>query len=222
VPRGLTRRLPILVLATALAAVLATGCAKEAAAARVGDDTISNQDLMDEVKALYDNDALWAQSQGGRAGLKGEAKGSYAQSFVAGVLQQRITFKLLGHLFDKEGDKLTGSLRDQAREELVTNQFGQAFNELPKDYRDSLTDDYAKVIALQTKLGASKFNTAVEDLIETTDVKVNSRYGHWDADTFRNAPDKLAIVPPAGATKAGGKGTTTTTTVGTGSPSANG
>jgi hypothetical protein len=211
VPRGLTRRFPTLLAAAALTALAAAGCADEAAAAHVGDQTLSDTDLMDEVTAIYDNSALWDlideqnQQEPGtsRQSLEGDAPGSFTQQFVGGVLQQRVTFMLVDELHDQEGTEVTEVHRSQAEEEQ-TRQYGAAFEEFPERYRDQLVEDYSRLISLQEEMGEDGFNEAITKLIDETDVEINSRYGTWDADVFASAPDQLAVVPPVGPTPAEG------------------
>jgi hypothetical protein len=221
VPRGLTRRLPTLLAAAALVGALAaTGCADEAAAVRVGDRSLSDNDLMDEVGHIYDNTALWdlIDEQNGQPpgtsqeGLRGEAEGgsgdpedpgSYTQQFVAGVLQQRVTFMLVDELFEREDGSVTDQHR-AAAEQAQAQQFGEAFAAFPESYQDQLVDEYARLVSLRESLGEEGFNTAIVELIDSTDVEVSSRYGSWDADVFRSAPDQPAVVPPVGPTPAPG------------------
>lgn len=192
-------------MAAVLTGVLTSGCADEAAAARVGDATVSDSDLMDEVKAIYGNETLWAsadaeagQPEGtAREALRGEAEGSFAQQFVAGVLQQRVTFMLIDELFDDEVGEMTDEAEAAAEQEL-DRQFQGAFAEFPESYRDQQIEDYAQLISVQSTLGQDGFNEAIQALIEETDVEVSSRYGTWDAETFKNSADQLAIVPPVG------------------------
>ena len=211
-PRGLTRRLPTLLAAAALVGALATtGCADENAAVRVGDRTLSDNDLMDEVGYIYDNTALWdlvdqqnGQPEGtSQQGLQGDSPRSYSQGFVAGVLQQRVTFMLVDELFEREGESVTDQHR-AAAEQAQTQQFGDAFAEFPEGYQDQLVDEYARLVSLQETLGEEEFNSAIIDLIDSTDVDISSRFGTWDADVFRSAPDQLAVVPPVGPTPAPG------------------
>ena len=192
-------------MAALAAGLLAGGCADGAAAARVGDATVSDSDLMDEVTAIYGNETLWAsadaesgQPEGtARAALRGEAEGSFAQQFVAGVLQQRVTFMLVEKLFDDEVGELTDDFEAAAEQELE-RQFQGAFAEFPKSYRDQQVEDYGQLIGVQSSLGQEGFNEAIQELIEETDIEVSSRYGTWDAETFRTSADQLAVVPPSG------------------------
>ena len=218
-PRGLTRRLPTLLAAAALVGALATtGCAEENAAVRVGDRSLSDKDLMDEVGYIYRNTALWdlVDQQNGseagtaREGLRGDAPGSdpenpgtFDQGFVAGVLQQRVTFMLVDELYERDGESVTDQHR-AAAEQAQTQQFGDAFQESPESYQDQLVDEYARLVSLQETLGDEEFNEKIIELIDSTDVEVSSRYGSWDADVFRSAPDQPAVVPPVGPTPAPG------------------
>ena len=190
-------------MAAALAGVLTSGCADEAAAARVGDATLSDNDLMDEVEALYGNEALWASSDAeagqpegtARKALVGDAKGSFTQQFVGGVLQQRVTFMLVEKLFEAEVGELTDEDEAAAEEQLETRLEG--FAEFPESYREQQIQDYAKLIGVQTALGQQGFGEAMQQAIDKTDIEVSSRYGTWDAETFRTTED-LAVMPPAG------------------------
>lgn len=209
-PRGLTR-LPTLLAAAALVGVLATGCAEEAAAVRVGDRTLSDNDLIDEAGYIYDNTTLWdlvdeqnGQPEGtSRSSLAGDAPGSYSQQFVASVLQQRVTFLLVDELYEQEGEPITDQDRAAATQ-AQTQQFGDAFEDFPESYQDQLIDEYSRLVSLQASLGDEDFNTKILELIDSTDVEISSRYGTWDADVFRSAPDQPAIVPPVGPTPPAG------------------
>ena len=199
--------------ATALVGVLAaTGCAEESAAVRVGDRNLSDKDLMDEVATLYDNTAFWElidQGAGEPAGTsrdvrRGEAPGSYTQAFVAEVIQQRVTLMLLEELFEEEGGEVTAEHRSQATEAQSQN-FGPAFSEFPQSYQDDLIEVYSHVASLQESLGPDGFDEAFAEIIDETDVEVSPRYGRWDNDIFRNAPQQSPIAPPEGPLPAPGE-----------------
>lgn len=205
-PRGLTRRTSAIALAAAaLAVVLTSGCAEEAAAARVGDDTISNHDLMDEVKALAGNEALLQQFQIPSEGIPGDAKGSFSQTFVGSVLVQRIGTMLIERTLDEKGVEVTDA-DVTAADAQIDQAIGAEADKLPEKYRDQLAHD----IAVNQKLTAAfpdeaAARKALQKVATDTDVSVNSRYGTWD-------PKQFTITPPVGASS------TTTTTA----PSASG
>jgi hypothetical protein len=196
-------------VATALTGVVASGCADEAAAARVGDATISNDDVMTQVKALYGNNQLWQaldqqngqQPGSSRSQLRGDAPGSYSQSFVANVLQEQITFALVDQLFDDEDNEVSDA-HLQAAEQAQQQQYGEFFAEFPEDYQDDQIDHYSRLISLQDSLGEDGFSEALDSLIDETDIEVSSRYGSWDAQAFKDSPQQLAVVPPPGPASA--------------------
>jgi len=198
-------------VATALTGVVASGCADEAAAARVGDATISNDDVMTQVTALYGNNRLWQaldqqngqQPGSSRSQLRGDAPGSYAQSFVANVLQEQVTFALVDQLFDDEGAEVSDA-HLQAAEQAQQQQYGEFFAEFPEDYQDDQIDHYSRLISLQDSLGEDGFSEALDSLIDETDIEVSSRYGSWDAQAFKDSPEQLAVVPPPGPASAPG------------------
>ena len=215
-PRGLTRRLPTVLLAAALAgALVTTGCADEAAAAHVGDKTISDDQLMTQVEALYGNNKLWQaidqqngqQPGSSRSELRGDAPGSFKQSFVATILQDQITFELIDQLFADEDLEVTDDYR-QAAEQAQQDRFGEFFADFPKHYRDQQLSQYARLVSVQDNLGDG-YGEALMTLIDETDIDVSSRYGSWDPEAFKaqfsdNATSQLAVVPPPGPAPAPG------------------
>jgi len=171
---------------------LTSGCAEEAAAARVGDDTISNQDLMAEVKALAGNEALLQQFQIPAEAIGGEADGSYSQNFVGSVLVQRIGTMLLERALDKKHVEVTDADVATAQDQ-IDQAIGTESEKLPEKYRKQLAHD----IAVNNKLSEAypdeaAARSALQEIATETEISVNSRYGTWDAKQF-------TITPPAGA-----------------------
>lgn len=209
-PRGLTR-LPTLLVTAALAALLAGGCADEAAAAHVGDTVISDDELLEEAEAVESNTEFWAlideqngQEEGTtRQSLEGDAPDSFSQQFMAGVLQQRITFVLVDQMFEDEGAELTDDDRAAAIQSLE-GQYGPSYQGFPEDYRDLLIRDSARLNSLQRSLGEEGFNEAFSEKVQSTEIDISSRYGTWDSERFRASPGDVAIAPPTGSTPAPG------------------
>jgi hypothetical protein len=180
------------VAGAALALVLSSGCAKEAAAARVGDTTISNSDLMDEVKALAGNDALLQQFQIPAEAIAGDAEGSYSQNFVASVLVQRIGTILIEQALDDKHVEVTDADVSTAKDQ-IDQALGAEVDKLPKKYVDQLAHD----IAVNNKLSETypdeaAARSALQKVATETDISVSSRYGTWD-------PKQFTITPPDGA-----------------------
>ena len=200
-PRGLTRRLPTVLLAAALAGALATtGCAKEAAAASVDDEIISDDDLMEELDALAGSDALLAALQIPADAVPGDADESFSQEYVGFVLSQRIVTILLHRALDDADASVTDAELDQVSSQIDSTlaQSGESVADLPTRYVDRLARDVA---------ASQKFSSLFPDedsalaaLIEEAedaDISVSSRYGTWDGEQLR-------IAPPLGPTPAPG------------------
>lgn len=188
---------PSAALVLAALAVASTGCADQSAAARVGDDTVSEADLLDEVEALADNDQLWdlvTQSGGQPPEVDGELQGSYDRDFVARVLHQRVTAVLVRQLLEREGGRVTDADRQAARQQLDSD-YGPSFADFPEWYQDQLLADTSRVVRVQEELGGDA-ESALVDLAEQVDVELSSRYGSWDTQRFLAA--ELAVVPPDG------------------------
>jgi hypothetical protein len=190
------------VAGAALAMVLSSGCAEEAAAARVGDETISNEDLMAEVKALAGNKALLQQFQIDVKETKGEAEGSYSQKFVATVLVQRIGTMLIERALDDKDVEVTDADIAQA-DDTIDQALGAESDKLPEKYRKQLAHD----VAVNNKLAEafpsqSEASSALQKLAKEADISVSSRYGNWD-------PNQFTITPPVGASTTSTTSTTT-------------
>ena len=145
------RLLPLAALVLAVA--LGAGCAEDVSpAAQVGDTiTISNTDLMDEVET-------WADSPGMVSGLEmgdpaGPGPGSFATSFVNGVLGFRIGFELHNEQFDALGLELTPEEVDQVRSGIFGTESEQVLEELGEEYADQLVMDVARQFAVQQAMG---------------------------------------------------------------------
>lgn len=195
----LARRLtPVLALA-AVAGLAATGCASQAVGVRVGDHTYSQADMVTELDAYGENEAIF-QSEEQLESIRGELADSYSQDFVAELLRQRITFMAVEQVFDEQGLELTADDRTVAESQLAS-QFGgqEAVDAFPDDYLERLVDDVARLNLLAEELGEDGFNDALVEAVRTSDIEVNPRFGSWDAD-------ELDIVAPDGSTPGPGSG----------------
>lgn len=174
-----------------VAAGLAAGCADQSVAIQFGDQAISQDDFLDELDALAGRFGDDAPVQPGEY-PSGELEGSYAQEFAAQVLTQRLEFMVFGRIFDDEGLEITDADRNQVRNELERD---PGFQGLPEDYRAGLVDDLLKRQMVQDALAPARLNEMIRELLNTTDVEVNSRYGRWS--TFEG------LVPPEGPLQSG-------------------
>jgi hypothetical protein len=189
-----------LVVAAAVGiAVAGTGCAEQSAAIRVGDETISERAMLDEIDAWAGNKTLIPEGQ-----VTGElGDDSYIQPFVGSIVQQRVVFTLYEQLFADEHLELNAADRAAGRDQL-DSEFGPGgTDDFPKDYVDDLTETAAKFVKLQQELGTDELQTKLLDAATTADIEVSSRFGSWDNDAFvagftssqgQQAPP--ALVPP--------------------------
>lgn len=186
------RRLLALVVA-ALAVLASSGCADDVSpAARIGNVTITHDELLDEVAAWVANPQAIDP-----ATLDSSAPGTYPLELVRQLLQQRLDFELHHLQFDALGLELDDALRDQA----LTTLFGDpsaaegAFAAFTEEFADAFVDDVAREIAVQEQLGDEGYTEWRADAYSTTDIEVSPRYGTWDGTTGQ-------IVPPTGPAQA--------------------
>lgn len=179
-------------LALAALALGATGCAEQSPAARVGDVTVSESELMDEIEVLAD---LSSEP------VEGDLGSSYSQTFVGRVLQQRIVVLLIDRVLDEEGAEVTDEDRAAARQQI--EQQDQAFAEVPSWYQDVTVDDFSKFNKLAELHPDDSGLSAIVDMAERVDVELSSRYGSWDPSRIQEhyssqfqAP--APVVPPRG------------------------
>lgn len=189
-------------MALGLIGLAATGCADQAAAARVGDQTLSEADFLDELQAFAGNDQYveaYTQSTGQSPdALRGESPDSFSQVFAGSILEQRVVFMLVTELFDDEGLELTDTDRDTTRQQIIQDQqsIGLFYGGFSASYQDQVVDDYTRVFTLQEAMGQEEFSAALREVAESTDIQLNSRYGTFDVDALLS--EQPAITPPAG------------------------
>jgi hypothetical protein len=190
-----------LAAAAALAVLAGAGCSDQSAAVRVGSDSVSRSDFEAELDAYASTTDDLGGGTPEEAGITGALAGSFDQSFVSGLLQQRVVFMLSAQVFESEGLELTDDDRDSARQQLES-QLGGGLAGFPDDLADELVDDVARVVMLQDELGAEGFDEALVNAADSTDIVVNTRFGRWDRDQY-------TVVPPEGPQPAPGSDTTT-------------
>jgi hypothetical protein len=185
-------------LALAVVGLGATGCAEQMAAARVGDEIVSESDLMDIVEARADNETYLQLTGIPADALQGDLEGSYSQEYVGSLLQERIFVTLFDRVLDDEGVEITDDQRAQATQ-AVEQRLQEALGEFPSWYQDQLVEEQSKYIALVSALGSDDaVGRAVADMAERVDIEVSSRYGSWDPALASDAwaGQALAVTPP--------------------------
>ena len=176
------RRLVPLAAVVLMVAVTA-GCADDVSpAARIGDVTVGNDALLEEV-------AQWAGSPTLLSALQipttdGEAPGSYSTAFVDFVLTNRVGFEVHNAKFDDLGlelsdqdinDVRTGLFNDPAATEAV-------FKELSGPFGEQLVADVARQFAVRQTLGDG-YDAWLQKAYGEVDIDINPRYGSWDGQT---------------------------------------
>jgi hypothetical protein len=190
------RRLSLLA-ALVLVGSLAAGCSDDVApAVRIGDQTISTRELLDEVAEWAGSSTLAEQL--GISEVRGAGEGSYDTAFVGFLLTNRISFEVHNAQFERLDLTLTQDERDQVRAGLFPDPAASAavFDELSKGYGDQLVADVARQFAVSQAMGEEYEAWRVEAL-SGSDIEVNPKYGSWDATTAQ-------LVPPEGPRPAPG------------------
>jgi hypothetical protein len=195
----LVRRLTTVLVATVVAGLAASGCASQAVGVRVSGETYSQADMVGELEAYGENDALFPPDGQQTAQIQGELAGSYSQDFVTQVVSQRVTYMLVQKLFDDRGLELTADERTVAENQLATRMGSQAIDGFPDEYRQRFVDDEARVLRLLDEMGEDDLNSAIFDEARSSDIEVSSRFGEWD-------DNQLQVTPPVGSTSAPGSG----------------
>jgi hypothetical protein len=195
----LVRRLTTVLAATVVAGFAASGCASQAVGVRVGGETYSQADLVQELDAYGENEKMFPPGEPQTDQIQGELAGSYSQSFVSEIVQQRINFMLAQEVFDDHHLQLTDDDREAAEAQLASQIPNQAFDQFPDDYREQLIDDVARLNLVVAEMGEEEFSSALLDTARSNEIEVGPRFGDWDED-------QLQLVPPTGSTPAPGSG----------------
>ena len=189
------RLLPVAALA--LAVLAGTGCADEVdPAARVGDTTVSHDELMTEVEA-------WASSPTllGVLGLADPAASghSFSSGFVGDVLEYRIGFEVNNLEFERLGLELSASDLEDVRANLFQNPADtEATLAELADYGDELIEDVARSFKLQNEL-ADGYQAWAAEAYPAADIKVSPRYGTFDLQTGSIDPPEGPATAPGSA-----------------------
>lgn len=198
--RAVLKRRLVLVSAVAVVGLAAAGCSDQNAAIRVGNDTVSQSDFQDELKAYADNEAFWAGlGLDAQEETAGELTDSYSQGFVCQILAQRVQFVLVDQLFEAEGLELTEFDRQAGRQRLESqfNPQVDPVSEFPASYADRLIDDFARIARLESESDQQRLSEAFQSLVDDTDIEVSPRYGTWNTQRWLER-DPCPVDPPDG------------------------
>lgn len=168
----MTRFFPLAAAAIA-GATLLTACGDDTSAppaAVVGDITISQQDLVDELDAIEANaDYRDALDQSGS--VLGEREGAFDTAFVASTLAIRVQYAMVEGEVDARGLDVDGACRDDASEQLATRLGGASptgdgqalLDGFDDGYRTYLLDRETDFFALQSDLSGLPCGAGVEE-----------------------------------------------------------
>jgi foldase protein PrsA len=138
-------------------------------AAVVGDLTISQQDLVDELEAIDGNDDYRnALDQSGS--VLGEREGAFDTAFVASTLAIRVQYAMVEGEVDARELDVEGACRDDAAEQLAARLGGASptgdgqalLDGFDDDYRTYLVDRETDFFALQSDLSGIPCGAEVE------------------------------------------------------------
>ena len=188
----LRRLLPLLL--AGLVALSAAGCADQVSPAiRVGDATVSNDELLDEIDEWVGNPVAVDPAQ-----VSGLTPGGYPGELVRQLIRQRIDFMLHEEEFERLGLEVTEERRNAALVALFGDPAAaaDAFAAFSDDFAASFTDDVARQIAVQEELGDEGYSAWYVEAYESAEIEVGARYGTWDPST-RNITAPPAATPTA-------------------------
>ncbi|MFP5318222.1 MAG: peptidylprolyl isomerase [Acidimicrobiia bacterium] len=121
-------------------------------AARVDGDSISQDQLEDEMRAIAANEA-YIRSVESRIQVRGSGAGTFDAAFTGQILGRQIQYVLVDRELDKRDLEVKKADLDAART-VVTQQAGgeEILNGFPQKYRDTLIERAAKVDVLTVSL----------------------------------------------------------------------
>jgi hypothetical protein len=186
----LVRRLLLPALAVGALGVATTSCADQAAAANVGDKSLSDKDFRDELAETLDDETLLQVYGFSKETARGEAKGSYSQEYVTLLLNQQVSGLMAKEILASEGMEVTDAdladMESQLTDELA--QSGADFSAIHKADRERLVELYAAIDKARSEVDSEVVQREADRL--GRGVQINSRYGSWDADQ--------GVIPPDG------------------------
>ena len=196
------RRLLLPLAAAGLAGLLASGCAKQSAAVRVGDESVSQQELFDELELIvtdadFRSITFGSEDQTPLSSLQGSlGPKSYSQFMIGAVVNQRVEYLVAGDVLEENGIEITDDDR-AAIEDAIDQALRNGSDSLPTAYREDLVEGLTRLQVLQRELGDDEFQRQMTDALVNADVAISSHFGSWD-------PDRGGVVPPPGPVQAPG------------------
>jgi hypothetical protein len=198
-------RLPLLLVASLLAAALLAGCGAGASpAATVSGHDIKRDDFNRDLRALRDNKQLSAAAAQ-QGGSLSDSTGTVTATLAAAWLGQLVQTQVVHDDFTARHLQLTAADR-QAAQQSVASSFGSEaiFGAFPKWFQDEYLQSAAEIQALyhavegtpttsaEAQAAQQKFLAYLTSLLHKANVTVDQRYG----SVRFSAQQGFAIVPP--------------------------
>ena len=131
------------------------------AAATVNGETISQQELDDELEAIRGNEDYIASIESGGLAVTGEGAGTLTNAFVSRVLTRQIFLKLVHDEIERRDLGVTEEQLESVRPGVLQSVGGEEiFDKFPAGYRDTLVRRNAEVSLLQSELGGPEATDA--------------------------------------------------------------
>ncbi|WP_433467203.1 hypothetical protein [Spirillospora sp. CA-128828] len=205
-------------VAAVVAAVALAGCGgspKVGTAALVGDDRITVTTLSQNVRdwrTQFRADPAANELRANATGLTPQLAGD-SESDLQGALTLLINFKVAAKVADQAGVDVTGGLVDAAVHDL-NDEGGAASITLASGLPRAHTRDLARLVATQravmqrfgadlknplnpaTQQAGQQWNELFQRTAGDMHVKVNPRYGHYDASKFEIGPIVYRLSSP--------------------------
>lgn len=188
----LRRLLPAVVVVLAVA-LGGAGCADDVSpAARIGDLTITDEDLLTEIDSWVSSPTLLREVQAvvsDVSEVQGPSRRSYDTQFVDFVLYNRIQFELHNAEFERLGLEVDDQLLAEVEQGFLGESSPVILDELGA-YGDRLVRDIARQFTVQESL-AEGYASWYAEAIRDPSIEVSPRYGTYDRATGN-------VVPPEG------------------------
>jgi hypothetical protein len=164
-----------------------------ATAVEAGNETVSRQDVNDELRALRDNDQLMEAGGQQVARTRGSVVSQLASGYaLTGIVQEA----LIKQYLERNGERITAADRDQGAQQFGETFVGQYSDGFPAWYLKRSKERLAAYVALSRVTGIDLSSEASVDEIATelrpvarkVGVTVDPRYGRYN-------PRQVAVVP---------------------------
>jgi hypothetical protein len=186
-----------LLVGLVLAAAVLAGCGQSAAAATVGDETISIADLQQEVVALGELGAVDLEANPDQAELQQLLLGRQIYHLLLTGLAEQQQLEVT----PAQVDELIATLEQQAGspEEVLAFQ-------LQNSYTDEALRRAAGDALIERQLGGSAEEAAqvIADYADEVGVDVNPRFGTWEGTSLQPGTGSISLAPTPQATPAAG------------------